>query len=50
MPPPEARDHRVVGHVLAGKEAVARIAAAQPLDRPARSPGSIARLDRTPWP
>ena len=35
MAPPEPRDHRMVGHVLANNEAVAGVAPAQPLNRPA---------------
>ena len=40
MPSPEAGDHRVVRRMLADDEAIARVAPAQPLDRP---------LERTPW-
>jgi hypothetical protein len=41
MPPTEPRDDRVVRHVVADDEPVARVAAAQPLDHPAR-PDAVA--------
>jgi hypothetical protein len=46
MASPEARDHRVVRHVLADDEAVARIAPAQPLDGPARAHAVAVGVDQ----